>query len=92
MTVRIGTRASPLPELVDALIRILTFRKAVRCLDGAADKTVVRCAGCVLGMDGVADHSLEAHGYTLYFCRAGCAQRFGKDIKASILAMEIPED
>ncbi len=60
-------------------------------LDGKTDKIVVRCASCALSMDGNAEHSLAAHGYTFYFCQAGCAERFGKDIEASIGAMEIPE-
>lgn len=72
--------------------KIMAKLAAADLLDGTADKTVVKCASCALSMDGTAEHALEAHGYTLYFCRAGCAERFGKDVDASILAMEIPED
>lgn len=72
--------------------RIMAKLAAADLLDGKADKTVVRCAGCALGMDGSPDHALESHGYTLYFCKAECAERFSENIDASILSMEIPED
>ncbi|UCE60229.1 MAG: hypothetical protein JSU63_00480 [Phycisphaerales bacterium] len=85
---------APKPEERETLVRAQIAAKlaAADLLDGKADKTVVRCASCALGMDGSAEHALKAHDYTLHFCRAGCAERFGKDIDASILAMEIPKD
>ncbi len=60
-------------------------------LDGKVDKIVAKCASCALSMDGNAKHTLTAHGYTLYFCKADCAERFGKDIDASIRSLKIPE-
>lgn len=60
-------------------------------LDGKADKIVTRCASCALRMNGTSEHSLKVLDYTLYFCTLGCAQRFGENMTASILAMKIPE-
>jgi len=60
-------------------------------LDGKADKIVTRCASCALGMDGKAEHSLKALDYTMYFCTAGCAERFAKNMTESIEAMEVPD-
>ncbi len=89
-----ATEPIPKPEERGASVRDEMLAKLATAdrLDGKADKIVVRCASCALSMDGIADHALKAHGYTLYFCQAGCAQRFGEDIEASVLAMEIPED
>lgn len=60
-------------------------------LDGKTDKVVTKCAGCALGMDGKAEHSIAAHGYTLHLCSAHCKEDFSKDVDKSILAMELPE-
>ena len=79
-------------QRADTHAKIMAKLAAADLLDGKADKTVVRCASCALGMDGIAEHALQAHGYTLHFCQANCAQRFGKDIQGSVLAMEIPEN
>ena len=60
-------------------------------VDGKADKIVTKCAGCNLKMDGSSEHTLQASGYTLYFCGEKCAAEFSKDLTKSILAMMIPE-
>ena len=60
-------------------------------VDGKTDKVVTKCAGCALGMDGKAEHSLTAHGYTLHLCSAHCKEDFGKDVDKSLMAMELPE-
>lgn len=60
-------------------------------VDGKTDKVVTKCAGCALGMDGSADHALNAHGYTLHLCSGHCKEQFAKDVDKSIMAMELPE-
>lgn len=59
--------------------------------DGKTDRVVSKCAGCSLGMDGKAEYSLAAHGYTLHLCSDHCKSEFGKDVDKSITAMEVPE-
>ena len=61
-------------------------------VDGKADKIVTRCASCALNMDGSSEHTLKAHGYTLYFCTEACAEGSAENMTESILAMKIPED
>ena len=60
--------------------------------DGKVDKVVTKCPACALYMDGLEEHKLEAHGYTMYFCSAHCVEQFAKDPDASILAMQFPEE
>lgn len=59
--------------------------------DGKSDKTITKCAGCVLGMDGKADNRIEYEEYTLWFCTPGCKDEFNKDVKKSVLALNVPK-
>jgi len=72
--------------------KVLTLLAKADALDGQTDKVVSKCASCSLNMDGKPEHSLKAMDYTMHFCTKGCAQKFGKDLTTSILAMNIPGD
>ncbi|MEM7200428.1 MAG: hypothetical protein AAF628_09205 [Planctomycetota bacterium] len=63
---------------------------AADALDGATDQVVGKCASCALGMDGKADHALEVEGYQMHFCSGHCRDGFETDVKAKVLAMNIP--
>jgi len=76
------------PEVDEA--KVLALLARADALDGQTDKVVTKCASCLLSMDGKPEHSLKAMDYTMYFCTEGCAERFGKDLTNSILAMKIP--
>jgi YHS domain-containing protein len=73
------------PEMSDILAK-------ADALDGETDKVVTLCASCSLGMDGLAEHSLEVGEYTMYFCKDYCKQRFSKNITESVLKMKIPQE
>lgn len=78
------------PVKVDAATVEARLAKA-DAVDGKTDKVVAKCAACALGMDGNAEHSLQAHGYTLHLCSADCKEGFAENVDQSIMAMEIPE-
>ena len=59
--------------------------------DGTEDKIVSKCSSCGLGMDGIAEHAVSAHGYTLHFCSDKCKTGFSKDLDKSILALKVPK-
>lgn len=59
-------------------------------LDGAEDKTVHKCSGCALGMDGKAEHAAKAAGYEFHFCSDYCKKEFEKDPDGAIAAMKVP--
>lgn len=61
-------------------------------LDGEKDKTIAKCAGCALSMDGKSDHALMVSGYSLHFCSAACKKHFASDAVKKILALKPPED
>ena len=58
--------------------------EAADLADGTADKTVHRCAGCALGMDGSAEHAIEKDGYTLHMCSAMCKAHYEKDLEQNL--------
>jgi YHS domain-containing protein len=60
--------------------------------DGTADQVVKLCAGCALGMEGSAEHAVEAHGYVMHFCSDGCKTPFAEDPDAAILALVIDQE
>lgn len=63
---------------------------AADAVDGKTDKVVSKCPGCALSMDGKSEHKLEAHGYAMHFCAAGCKDTFAKDVEKNILALKVP--
>lgn len=78
---------APAPAAADvaSLQAILATADAA---DGTTDMVVSKCAGCRLGMDGKADHSLQAHGYTLHFCSDTCKATSEPQIDTVITALK----
>jgi YHS domain-containing protein len=85
------TGSQPADEAAADAEAIATKLAAADALDGNVDQIVTRCASCALLMDGKKDHAVEYEGYTLYFCREGCKERFEKDMEGMLVALEIPE-
>jgi hypothetical protein len=85
------TAEAPPSVPADDEAKVLSLLAKADALDGQVDKVVTKCASCLLSMDGKPEHSLKAMGYTMHFCTEDCAQKFGKDLTQSILAMKIPE-
>jgi len=52
--------------------------------DGTEDKTVHKCAGCALGMDGSAEHAISKDGYTLHMCSSMCKANYEKDLDKNL--------
>lgn len=52
--------------------------------DGAADKVVTKCPGCMLSMDGKAENALNVDGYELHFCSDSCKMNFDSDREAGM--------
>jgi YHS domain-containing protein len=61
-------------------------------VDGEVDHVIARCASCALHMDGKEEFASDLEGYTLYFCREGCKDRFEKDKEGMIVALEVPQE
>lgn len=61
-------------------------------VDGSVDHVVARCAGCRLGMNGVAEHTLQVGDYEMHFCSEGCRARFAANVQESVVSMTAPED
>lgn len=78
-----------LPEAPDAAV--IAVLEQADAKDGTVDMIVHKCAGCSLGMDGMADHSLKVGGYTMHFCMTACLARFEGDPAKEILALEIKD-
>ncbi|MCU0864623.1 MAG: hypothetical protein MUC36_12565 [Planctomycetes bacterium] len=57
--------------------------------DGQVDKVVHRCAGCALGMDGKAEHSVQVGGYTLHLCKPACLARYQRDAVGELTKLTI---
>jgi hypothetical protein len=57
--------------------------------DGAVDKCVHRCAGCKLGMDGLAAMPLQVGDYTMHFCKPACLDRYAKDAKGELAKLKV---
>lgn len=55
--------------------------------DGTEDKTVHKCAGCALGMDGSADNPIEKDGYTLHMCSSMCKANYEKNLDQNLEAL-----
>ena len=51
------------------------------------DKTVHKCAGCALGMDGSADNPIEKDGYTLHMCSSMCKANYEKNLDKNLAAL-----
>jgi hypothetical protein len=60
-------------------------------VDGTKDGVVARCAGCMLGMDGSADHALAVGDFQMHFCSDVCRGQFAEDVQKSVMAMSVPE-
>ena len=60
-------------------------------VDGTKDGVVARCAGCMLGMDGSADHALQVGDFQMQFCSDVCRGLFAEDVQKSVMAMTVPE-
>ena len=60
-------------------------------VDGTKDGVVARCAGCMLGMDGSADHALQVGDFQMRFCSDVCRGLFAEDVQKSVMAMTVPE-
>ena len=52
--------------------------------DGTEDKTVHKCAGCALGMDGSASHVIDKDGYALHMCSAMCKANYEKNLDKNL--------
>jgi len=70
---------------------VMTILVAADEFDGKGDKTISKCPGCALGMDGKPANTIVYEQYTLYFCSPGCKDEFNKDVKQSVLAMNVPK-
>jgi len=64
---------------------------AADAYDGASDKTIKKCLGCKLRMDGQPANTIVYADYTIWFCSPDCKKDFEQDTKKSILAMEVPK-
>jgi len=56
--------------------------------DGAVDKVVGECAGCMLGMSGDPAHAVQHEGYELHFCSSSCKEGFAADPDAGLRRLE----
>lgn len=80
-----ATDAAAAPVDAATLTAILATADAA---DGTTDMVVAKCAGCKLGMDGKAENSLQAHGYTLHFCSPECKSLNEPKLDATIAALK----
>jgi YHS domain-containing protein len=78
-------------DTADLEADVLAKLAAADALDGKTDKIVTRCPSCALKMDGSSEHTLVAHGYTLYFCTDACKERFEADTTKALADLKIPE-
>jgi hypothetical protein len=86
----------PLKQAADAVGKagdsaVVAILVAADEYDGKSDKTITKCAGCALGMDGKADNKIVYAEYTMWFCAPGCRDDFNKNVKESVLAMQVPK-
>jgi len=81
-----ATIATPAAEFrpSEGQLAVLAYADAV---DGTADRTVTRCPGCALAMDGSAEHAFELGGYELHFCSATCRDHFHEHPQAGVDAL-----
>jgi len=77
--------AKPTPTVDPA--KVAAGLKTADLADGTEDKTVHKCAGCALGMDGSAEHSIEKDGYTLHMCSSTCKLNFEKDLDKNLAGL-----
>ncbi len=70
--------AQPAPTVDPA--KIEQGLKHADLADGTEDKTVHKCAGCALNMDGSAEHTIDTKGYKLHMCSSMCKLNFEKDL------------
>ena len=59
--------------------------------DGTVDKIVHKCAGCSLGMDGKAEHSIKVEDYTMHLCSPDCLARYQMDAGKELSALQIKD-
>jgi len=59
--------------------------------DGTVDKTVHRCAGCALGMNGKREMAIGVAGYAMHFCKPACLERFRRAPIKEVMALEIKD-
>jgi hypothetical protein len=78
--------AAPMPVTAETVAKLA----AADALDGAVDKVVHRCAGCMLGMDGKAEFPLQVQDYTLHLCKQGCLDRLKADPAKEIAGLTVP--
>jgi len=76
--------AGPSPEALAVLAK-------ADALDGAADRTVKKCFGCNLGMDGKADQAVKVGDYSVWLCSPECKKAFEADPAKAVLAAKLPD-
>jgi hypothetical protein len=76
--------AGPSPEVLAVLAK-------ADALDGASDKTVKKCFGCNLGMDGKPDMAVKVGEYQAWLCSEHCRHTFEADPAKAILAAKFPD-
>ena len=72
------------PKTATEPAKVAEGLKTADVADGTEDKVVHKCAGCALGMDGDAAHTIEHEGYKLHMCSAMCKTHFEKDLAANL--------
>lgn len=77
--------AKPAPAADPA--KVQAGLKKADLADGTEDKTVHKCAGCALGMDGSATHAIDKDGYTLHMCSAMCKASYEKNLDANLAGL-----
>jgi hypothetical protein len=77
---------------VEVTEEMMAQLEAADSADGAQDKTVTRCASCLLKMDGVPEYALEVGEYTMYFCQDNCRTTFNDKLAGGELALNVAEE
>ncbi|MBM3974663.1 MAG: hypothetical protein FJ301_11240 [Planctomycetes bacterium] len=57
--------------------------------DGTVDKCVHRCAGCALGMNGMATMPLQVGDYAMHFCKQACRDRYAEDAAGELARLKV---
>jgi hypothetical protein len=75
---------------VEVTEEMTALLRAADNVDGAEDKTITKCASCLLGMDGSAEFALEVGEYTMHFCQDSCRTAFNDKLSEGELALNVP--
>ena len=73
------------PAELDAAVAALLVKADLA--DETEDRVVELCLTCRLGMQGSAEHALQARGYEIHFCSESCKEHAAEDIDKAILAL-----